>query len=331
MKSCNDIRREFIEFFQQREHTFVPSSGLLLAEDPTLLFANAGMNQFKPIFLGQETRDYVRAANTQKCIRAGGKHNDLEDVGHDCYHQTFFEMLGNWSFGDYFKAESIEWAWELLTKVWGLPKDRLYATVFGGDEADGLAADEEAERLWRDKTDIDPSHIFRGSKRDNFWEMGETGPCGPCSEIHMDLTDDGSGGELVNAGDPRVIEIWNLVFIQFDRDAAGKLAALPAKHVDTGMGFERVSMVLQGKKSNYATDVFVPIIEKLETLTAHRYGVASGPADRFDVLGEDDMGDVACRVAADHARALVFAIADGIMPSNEGRGYVLRRILRRAA
>ena len=331
MKSCNDIRREFIEFFRQRDHTFVPSSGLLLAEDPTLLFANAGMNQFKAIFLGAEMRDYVRAANSQKCIRAGGKHNDLEDVGHDCYHQTFFEMLGNWSFGDYFKAETIEWAWELLTKVWGLRKERLFATVFGGDETEGLDADDEADRLWREKTDIDPSHIFRFDKKDNFWEMGATGPCGPCSEIHIDLTDDGSGAKLVNAGDPRVIEIWNLVFIQFNRDEAGELSPLPARHVDTGMGFERICMVLQGKKSNYATDLFIPIIEKLETLTAHRYGASSGLEDRFDVLGEDDMGDVACRVAADHARALTFAIADGVMPSNEGRGYVLRRLLRRAA
>ncbi|MHC4984643.1 MAG: alanine--tRNA ligase, partial [Planctomycetota bacterium] len=331
MKSSNDIRREFIEFFQQEGHAFVPSSPLLLPEDPTLLFANAGMNQFKPLFLGVETRDYVRAVNSQKCIRAGGKHNDLEDVGHDCYHQTFFEMLGNWSFGDYFKAESIEWAWRLLTEVWSLPKDRLYATVFEGDKADGLAPDEEAENLWRELTDIDPTHIFRGNKKDNFWEMGETGPCGPCSEIHIDLTEDKSGGPLVNAGHPSVIEIWNLVFIQFDRDQAGALSPLPAKHVDTGMGFERVSMVLQGKRSNYATDLFVPIIEKLETLTDHRYGASSGLDDRFDVLGEDDMSDVACRVVADHVRALTFAIADGIMPGNLGRGYVLRRILRRAA
>jgi len=330
MKSGNDIRREFIEFFQQKDHAFVPSSPLLAPDDPTLLFTNAGMNQFKPIFLGGETRPYVRAVNSQKCIRAGGKHNDLDDVGHDCYHQTFFEMLGNWSFGDYFKAEAIEWAWQLLTEVWGLPKDRLYATVFEGDASDGLAADDEAERLWRERTDIDPAHVMRGSKKDNFWEMGATGPCGPCSEIHMDMTPDGSGASLVNAGDPRVIEIWNLVFIQFNRDGGGVLSPLPARHVDTGMGFERICMVLQGKHSNYATDMFVPIIEALETLTSHRYGASAGLADRFDVLGEEDLGDVACRVAADHARALAFAIADGIMPSNEGRGYVLRRILRRA-
>ena len=330
-RTCNDIRSEFIRFFERRGHRFVPSSSLLPAEDPTLLFANAGMNQFKPIFLGQEKRDYNRAVNSQKCIRAGGKHNDLEDVGHDCYHHTFFEMLGNWSFGDYFKKEAIAWAWELLTKVWGLPKERLHATVFAGDPAENLAPDAEAAELWRSVTDIDPSHIHQGGKKDNFWEMGETGPCGPCSEIHMDLTPDKSGAKLVNAGDARVIEIWNLVFIQFNRGADGKLAPLPARHVDTGMGFERVSAVLAGKKSNYATDLFVPIIKQIETMTAHRYGSSSGLADRFDVTSQDDIADVACRVIADHARTLVFAIADGVIPSNEGRGYVLRRILRRAA
>ncbi|MHC4983315.1 MAG: alanine--tRNA ligase [Planctomycetota bacterium] len=335
MKSCSEIRRQFIQFFEQRGHTFVPSSPLLPAEDPTLLFANAGMNQFKDIFLGRNKRDYVRAANTQKCIRAGGKHNDLEDVGHDTYHHTFFEMLGNWSFGDYFKAEAISWAWELLTDVWGLPKDRLYATVFEGDPAEGLEADTEAGSLWKKVTDIDPSHVMTGGRKDNFWEMGETGPCGPCSEIHVDITPDGSGAALVNAGRPEVIEIWNLVFIQYDRDEQGKLTALPAKHVDTGMGLERAGMVLQGKRSNYATDLFVPIIEKLETLTRHRYGSAAaataGLDDRFDTADMDNIGDMACRVIADHARALTFAIADGVIPSNEGRGYVLRRILRRAA
>ncbi len=332
MMTSNKIRQAFIDFFVEKQgHTFVPSSPLLPAQDPTLLFANAGMNQFKSIFLGTEMRDYVRAANTQKCIRAGGKHNDLEDVGHDCYHHTFFEMLGNWSFGDYFKAESIEWAWQLLTEEWGLPKDRLYATVFGGDASDGLEADTEAEALWREKTDIDPSHILHGDKKDNFWEMGETGPCGPCSEIHIDLTDDGSGKELVNAGDARVIEIWNLVFIQYNRDENGTLTPLPAQHVDTGMGFERISAVMQGKKSNYATDVFVPLIQKIEALSGHVYGGNSGLADRYDVTSEEDPGDVACRVVADHARTLTFAITDGIMPGNEGRNYVVRRILRRAA
>ncbi len=330
-KTCQDIRAEFIALFEQRGHTFVPSSPLLPAEDPTLLFTNAGMNQFKDIFLARETRDYVRAANSQKCIRAGGKHNDLEDVGHDCYHHTFFEMLGNWSFGDYFKADAIQWAWELLTDVWGLPKDRLYATVFEGDAADGLEPDTEAADLWASVTDIDPTHILQGNKKDNFWEMGETGPCGPCSEVHIDLTDDGTGGSRVNADDPEVIELWNLVFIQYNRDPQGMLTPLPAKHVDTGMGLERIGAVLAGKKSNYATDLFVPLIEKLETLTEHRYGASSGLESRFDVTSEENIGDVACRVIADHVRTLTFAIADGVIPSNEGRGYVLRRILRRAA
>jgi len=332
-RNCNDIRNEFIDFFRKRGHTFVPSNPLLPAEDPTLLFTNAGMNQFKDIFLGLLKRDYVRAVNSQKCIRAGGKHNDLEDVGHDTYHHTFFEMLGNWSFGDYFKAEAIRWAWELLTEVWGLDKSRLYVTVFEGDKAEGLEPDDDAARLWRTGTDIDPSHILLGNKKDNFWEMGETGPCGPCSEIHIDMTPDGSGRSLVNAGESRVIEIWNLVFMQHNRGADGKLTPLPATHVDTGMGFERICMVLQGKHSNYATDLFVPIIEKIETLTKHRYGkskVKTVGADRFDVAGMDDMADIACRVIADHARTLTFAIADGVLPSNDGRGYVLRRILRRA-
>lgn len=330
-RNCKQIRKEFIAFFEARGHTFVPSASLLPTEDPTLLFTNAGMNQFKDVFLGREQRDYVRAANSQKCIRAGGKHNDLEDVGHDVYHHTFFEMLGNWSFGDYFKREAIQWAWQLLTDVWGLAKDRLHVTVFEGDPADGLEPDTEAEQIWKELTDIDSSQIHRGGKKDNFWEMGQIGPCGPCSEMHIDLTEDRCGAKLVNAGDPRVIEIWNLVFIQYNRDEGGKLSPLPARHVDTGMGLERIAMVLQGKKSNYATDLFVPVIEKIETLTDHRYGASAGLEDRFDVTSEDDIGDVACRVIADHARALTFAIADGVVPSNEGRGYVLRRILRRAA
>jgi alanyl-tRNA synthetase len=330
-RTCKEIRADFIKFFEDRGHTFVRSSSLLPGDDPTLLFTNAGMNQYKELFLGTATRDYVRAANTQKCIRAGGKHNDLEDVGRDTYHHTFFEMLGNWSFGDYFKEDAIKWAWELLTEVWGLPKDRLYATVFEGDAGDGLEADDEAKKLWTELTDIDPSHILLGDKKDNFWEMGDTGPCGPCSEVHIDLTPDGSGASLVNADDARVIEIWNLVFIQFNRGADGKLSPLPARHVDTGMGLERVGMAMQGKKSNYATDLFVPIIEKIETLTAHRYGADAGIEDRFDVADADNIANVACRVIADHARTLTFAIADGIIPSNEGRGYVVRRILRRAA
>ncbi len=339
MKSCQEIRREFIEFFQQRGHEFVPSSSLLPADDPTLLFANAGMNQFKDIFLGRETRSYKRAANTQKCIRAGGKHNDLEDVGHDVYHHTFFEMLGNWSFGDYFKREAIGWAWELLTEVWGVPKQRLHVTVFEGDPTQGLEPDEESRRIWLEEIGLDPSQIHLAGKKDNFWEMGQTGPCGLTSEIHIDLTDDLSGAKLVNADDPRVIELWNLVFMQLNRDESGKLSPLPAKHVDTGLGFERMCFALQGKHSAYATDLFVPIIEQIETLTDHRYGstaltaggASRGLTDRFDVTGEDDIGDVACRVVADHARTLTFAIADGVIPSNEGRGYVLRRILRRAA
>ena len=320
-KTSAQTRQEFIRFFEDRGHTFVPSSSLVPAEDPTLLFANAGMNQFKDVFLGTGSRAFNRAANTQKCIRAGGKHNDLEDVGHDTYHHTFFEMLGNWSFGDYFKAEAIQWAWELLTKVWGLPKERLHVTVFGGDPQENLAPDDEAGELWRTRTDIDPTHIHLGSKKDNFWEMGETGPCGPCSEIHIDRTDDLSGAKLVNASDARVIEIWNLVFMQFNRHANGKLTPLPARHVDTGMGFERVCAVLQNVKSNYDTDVFRGLFDAIRQVT-------SAPVYTGKM---EDMKDVAYRVVGDHIRTLTFAITDGAMPSNEGRGYVLRRILRRAA
>ena len=328
-KSGKQIREEFIEFFKQKQHTFVASSSLLPADDPTLLFANAGMNQFKPIFLGTETHDYTRAANSQKCIRAGGKHNDLEDVGRDCYHHTFFEMLGNWSFGDYFKQEAIDWAWELLTEVWGLDKNRLHATYFEGDAADGLEPDLEARDLWL--RHLPAERIHPGNKKDNFWEMGETGPCGPCSEVHIDLTDDISGGHLVNAGHPENIEIWNLVFIQFNRDSTGKLSLLPDKHVDTGMGLERVTAVMQGKKSNYGTDLFRNIINKIEALSGHEYGKNSGLEDRYDTKDDQSLADVAVRVIADHARSLTFAITDGILPGNEGRGSVLRSILRRAA
>jgi len=320
-KTGAQIRQEFFDFFTERGHALVSSASLVPADDPTLLFTNAGMNQFKDVFLGAGSRAYTRAVDTQKCIRAGGKHNDLEDVGHDTYHHTFFEMLGNWSFGDYFKAEAIEWAWELLTGVWGLPKDRLYATVFGGDEADGLDADDEAAELWRTRTDIDPDHIRKFDRKDNFWEMGDTGPCGPCSEIHIDMTDDLSGGDLVNADDPCVIEIWNLVFMQFNRDVSGKLTPLPARHVDTGMGFERVTAVLQGATSNYDSDIFTSIFDAIREIT----GVEAYTGKM------DDMTDVAYRVVADHIRALTFAFTDGARPSNEGRGYVLRRILRRAA
>lgn len=310
--TSTEIRNSFLKFFEERGHKVVPSASVIPYDDPTLLFTNAGMNQFKDVFLGTGRRDYVRAVDSQKCIRVSGKHNDLEEVGRDTYHHTFFEMLGNWSFGDYYKKEAIEWAWELLTKVWGLDKRRLYATVFESDD--------EAEQLWKKVTDIDPSHVLRFGKKDNFWEMGETGPCGPCSEIHIDQTDDFSGGKLVNAGDPRVMEIWNLVFIQYNRDDKGNLTPLPAKHVDTGMGFERICAVLQKKKSNYETDVFMPIISRISELVRKPYG------------GKIDAPvDIAMRVIADHVRMLSFSIADGGIPSNEGRGYVMRRILRRAA
>ena len=305
--TSNDVRQSFLDFFKARQHAVVPSSPVVLPTDPTLLFTNAGMNQFKDIFLGVRESRERRVANTQKCIRVSGKHNDLEEVGRDTYHHTFFEMLGNWSFGDYYKEQAIVWAWELLTDVWKLPKDRLWATVYRDDD--------EAEELWRTKTDIPPDHILRFDEKDNFWEMGETGPCGPCSEIHIDLTPDGCGPEAVNAGRPDVIELWNLVFIQYDRQKDGRLADLPCKHVDTGMGFERVSAVLQGCTSNYDSDVFAPL------LTAIR--------ERCGLPYEGEYA-VAMRVIADHLRALSIAIADGVLPSNEGRGYVLRRLLRRA-
>jgi alanyl-tRNA synthetase len=307
MKST-EVRQSFLDFFKSKGHTIVPSAPVVPLDDPTLLFTNAGMNQFKNIFLGLEKRDYVRVVDTQKCIRASGKHNDLEDVGFDTIHHTFFEMLGNWSFGDYYKAEAIEWAWELLTKIWGLPKDRLYATVYRSDD--------EAERLWKKITGLPSERVQRFDEKDNFWEMGETGPCGPCSEIHIDLTPDKSGGKLVNTGDTRVLEIWNLVFIQYNREADKSLKELPAKHVDTGMGFERVLNVLNNKNSNYDTDLFTPIIGRLSELSGKGYDFENG---------------VAHRAIADHLRCLSFAIADGALPSNEGRGYVLRRILRRAA
>src|SRR5882672_3149798 len=284
MPSASEIRQQFIDFFVQKHgHTFVPSSPVVPHDDPTLLFTNAGMNQFKDVFLGTGTRPYRRAANTQKCIRAGGKHNDLDDVGKDTYHHTFFEMLGNWSFGDYFKKEAIAWGWELLTKVWKLDKSRLHVTVFEGDAAQGLARDDEAAEFWRTQTDIDPSHIHLGSKKDNFWMMGDTGPCGPCSEVHVDLTPKGdTRGSLVNKGDARCIEIWNLVFIQFNANPDSTFSPLPAKHVDTGMGFERVTSIIQGtrgfkdfataKISNYETDIFRPIFDELEKLSGKKYG-----------------------------------------------------------
>ena len=309
--NSSDIRQSFLDFFERKKHTIVRSAPVIPAEDPTLLFTNAGMNQFKDVFLDKGSRPYTRAADTQKCIRASGKHNDLEDVGRDTYHHTFFEMLGNWSFGDYYKKEAIVWAWELFTEVWRLPKERLYATVYNNDD--------ESLEIWKTQTDIDPDHVMKFGEKDNFWEMGETGPCGPCSEIHIDLTDDFSGKDLVNADDHRVIELWNLVFIQYNRKADGSLDPLPKKHVDTGMGFERVAAVLQGKSSNYDTDIFAPLFEAIKGITGVSY---RSTLDREQ--------DIAMRVIADHARALTFAITDGAVPGNEGRGYVLRRILRRA-
>jgi alanyl-tRNA synthetase len=304
-----EIREQFLNFFKNKEHRIVPSSPVVPFDDPTLLFTNAGMNQFKDIFLGTGKRDYKRAVDTQKCIRVSGKHNDLEEVGHDTYHHTFFEMLGNWSFGDYYKKEAIKWGWELLTDVWKLPKERLWATVYRNDD--------EAFNFWKSETNINPKHILRFDEKDNFWEMGETGPCGPCSEIHINICDDYENPAWVNAGKPECIELWNLVFIQYNRDEKGKLHELPAKHIDTGMGFERMCAVLQGKNSNYDTDVFLPLIEAVSKKSGFKY--------------EKEADKIPMRVIADHIRTLTFAISDGAVPGNDGRGYVLRRILRRAA
>lgn len=308
--TSREIRQSFLDFFAQRGHRIVPSAPVIPHGDPTLLFTNAGMNQFKDVFLGIGRRDYTRCADTQKCIRVSGKHNDLEEVGYDTYHHTFFEMLGNWSFGDYYKKEAIGWSWELLTKVWKLPAERLHATVF--------RTDDEAFEIWRQY--LPAAQIHRFDEKDNFWEMGETGPCGPCSEIHYDRTPDLSGGPMVNAGVPDVIEIWNNVFIQYNRRPDKTLEELAAKHVDTGMGFERICAVMQGKNSNYDTDVFAPLLEVIERLSGKKYSTELANPD-----------GVAMRVMADHIRTLTFAIADGALPGNEGRGYVLRRILRRAA
>ncbi len=327
-KSSAQIRQEFLDFFKDKNHLIVPGAPVVPQNDPTLLFTNAGMNQFKSIFLGEESgykadgKIWNRVADTQRCIRVSGKHNDLEEVGHDTYHHTLFEMLGNWSFGDYFKKEAIGWAWELLVDHWGLEPDRLYATVFEGDEGDGLPADEEAAQLWKSETGIPHDHILKCSKEDNFWEMGETGPCGPCSEVHIDLRPDEErkrkpGHELVNQDDPNVMEIWNLVFIQFNRRPDGSLEKLPAQHVDTGMGFERICAVLQGKKSNYDTDLFKPLLQNIGELAGTTYG-------------RNEETDIAMRVIADHIRAVSLSIADGASPGNDGRGYVIRRILRRA-
>ncbi len=317
--TSHEIRNQFLNFFKSKQHKIVSSAPVVPFDDPTLLFTNAGMNQFKDVFLGIGKREYKRAADTQKCIRVSGKHNDLEEVGHDTYHHTFFEMLGNWSFGDYYKAEAIEWAWELLTEIWKLPKERLWATVYREDD--------EAFKIWKRKTDINPKHILKFGEKDNFWEMGETGPCGPCSEIHINIGDDFENPEYVNAGTPECIEIWNLVFIQYNRDENGKLHDLPAKHVDTGMGFERICAVLQNEKSNYDTDIFHPVIAEIVKLS--KIKIEKNLSE--EALEKSEEIKIPMRVIADHIRALTFAISDGAVPGNEGRGYVLRRILRRAA
>ncbi|MFK5855347.1 MAG: alanine--tRNA ligase, partial [Bacteroidota bacterium] len=326
MKSL-DIRKAFLDFFESKQHKIVTSAPMVVKNDPTLMFTNAGMNQFKDLFLGNSPIINPRVTDTQKCLRVSGKHNDLEEVGHDTYHHTMFEMLGNWSFGDpsgnekgYFKEEAISWAWELFTEVYKISKDQLYVTYFEGDVKDGLSADSDAYNVW--KKFLPDERILKGSKKDNFWEMGETGPCGPCSEIHVDIRTleerkKAPGSELVNQDHPEVIEIWNLVFIEFNRLANGELLPLAAKHVDTGMGFERLAMVLQGVRSNYDTDIFTPIISEIANLSGKTYS-------------QNKEADIAMRVMADHLRAVAFAIADGQLPSNTGAGYVIRRILRRA-
>ena len=318
--TSQEIRKQFLDFFASKQHKIVPSAPLVNKNDPSLMFVNAGMNPFKEYFLGQKEPDSPRIADSQKCLRVSGKHNDLEEVGMDTYHHTMFEMLGNWSFGDYFKEEAIDWAWELLTEVFKIDKDSLYVTVFEGDKSDKLGFDQEAQNYWLKH--IPAERILKGNKKDNFWEMGAQGPCGPCSEIHVDIRSEEekkkvSGTDLVNMDHPLVIEIWNLVFMEFNRRANGSLEKLPEKHVDTGMGFERLCMVIQNQQSNYDTDVFMPIIREIETITDNVYG-------------KDEKIDVAIRVIADHVRAVAFAIADGQLPSNNGAGYVIRRILRRA-
>lgn len=318
--TSKEIRKTFLDFFKSKQHSIVPSAPIVLKDDPTLMFSNSGMTQFKDYFLGYKEPKNKRTADTQKCLRVSGKHNDLDDVGKDTYHHTMFEMLGNWSFGDYFKKEAIEWAWELLTDVFQISKDRLYVTIFEGDAEEGLEKDREAYNFWKEH--ISEDRILLGNKKDNFWEMGETGPCGPCSEIHVDIRSDEErkkidGKNLVNNDHPQVIEVWNLVFMEFLRKADGSLEKLPKKNVDTGMGFERLCMVLQGKISNYDTDVFTPLIKKIEEISELKYG-------------ENTNVDIAMRVLADHVRAITFSIADGQLPSNSGAGYVIRRILRRA-
>src|SRR3954466_4270312 len=321
MMTSAEIRKTFLSFFAEKQHLIVPSAPIVVKNDPTLLFTNAGMNQFKEFFLGNRTPEHPRVADTQKCLRVSGKHNDLEEVGVDTYHHTMFEMLGNWSFGDYFKKEAIAWSWELLTKVYKLDKDRLYVTIFEGDEKEGLAKDEEAFNEW--KKYVPEERILPGNKKDNFWEMGDTGPCGPSSEIHFDSRGDEErkqvdGATLVNADNPQVIEIWNNVFIQFNRLKDGSLEPLPAKNVDTGMGLERLVRVIQGMQSNYDTDVFTGTIAAIGKITGKQYD------------SSDSKQAIAFRVLADHVRAIAFTIADGQLPSNTGAGYVIRRILRRA-
>ncbi len=324
--NSSEIRKKFLGFFESKQHLIVPSAPIVVKDDPTLMFTNAGMNQFKDAFLGHGKPKAVRIADTQKCLRVSGKHNDLEEVGVDTYHHTMFEMLGNWSFGDYFKKDAIAWAWELLTEVYKIEKDRLYVTVFEGDKKENLAYDEDAKKFWLNY--VPEEKIINGNKKDNFWEMGDTGPCGPCSEIHVDLRSNEDrkrieGRTLVNASHPQVIEIWNLVFMEFNRKADGSLEKLPAQHVDTGMGFERLSMVLQGKQSSYDTDVFQPIIKEIEKVSGKKY-ISDDNGPKQEPL------NIAMRVIADHIRAISFTIADGQLPSNTGAGYVIRRILRRA-
>ena len=319
MKS-SQIRKEFLHFFKEKNHQIVSSSPMVVKDDPTLMFTNAGMNQFKDFFLGNAKPSDLRVTDTQKCLRVSGKHNDLEEVGYDTYHHTMFEMLGNWSFGDFFKEDAIRWAWQLLTEVYKIDKDKIYVSVFEGSKEDNLSRDVESATIWEDL--IDPNRIINGNKKDNFWEMGDIGPCGPCSEIHIDIRSDEErkkvdGKSLVNNDHPQVIEVWNLVFMQYNRKANGSLENLPAQHVDTGMGFERLCMVLQGVTSNYDTDIFQPIISKIEGLSSFKYG-------------KEEKSDIAMRVIADHLRAISFSIADGQLPSNTGAGYVIRRILRRA-
>ena len=318
--TSQEVRNQFLNFFKEKNHKIVPSAPMVMKDDPTLMFTNAGMNQFKEYFLGNSVPKSKRLTDTQKCLRVSGKHNDLEEVGKDTYHHTMFEMLGNWSIGDYFKKEAIAWAWELLTEVYKIDKDSLYVSVFEGSGDDGLPLDQEAYDLW--KAIVPENRIIKGNKKDNFWEMGDQGPCGPCSEIHVDIRPKEEkqkvdGASLVNQDHPQVVEIWNLVFMQFNRKANGSLEPLPEKHIDTGMGFERLCMVLQGVQSNYDTDVFTPLIREVEIITGKKYG-------------KDEQTDIAIRVVADHVRAVAFSIADGQLPSNTGAGYVIRRILRRA-